>query len=87
MLLRRQRPELFAELEGLKSKPIFPNVSCDLIFHSNRTYEVRVDRSSIEIKQPSIEEVQHTIQELRGLNLASTEIELVKERLGVIIPG
>jgi hypothetical protein len=85
--LLNQNPELFAELEGLRSKPIFPNVSCDLIFRSNRTYEVRVDRSSIEIKQPSIEEVQHTIQELRGLNLASMEIELVKERLGAIIPG
>ena len=85
--LLNQNSELFVKLEGLRSKPIFPKVSCDLIFRSDRTYEVRVDRSSVKIKQPDIEEVQHTIQELRALNLASTEIELVKERLGAIIPG
>jgi hypothetical protein len=85
--LLNQNPELFVELEGLRSKPIFPKVPCDLIFRSDRTYEVKVDRSSIKIKQPDIEEVQHTIQELRALNLASTDIELVKERLGAIIPG
>lgn len=85
--LLSQNPELFVKLENIRSKPIFPNVSCDLIFLSDRTYEVRVDRSSIEVKCPDIEEVQHSIQELRELNLASTEIELVKERLGAIIPG
>lgn len=85
--LLSQNPELFVALEGLRSKPIFPKVSYDLIFRSDRTYEVRFDRSSREVKQPDIEEVQRAIQELRALNLASTEIELVKERLGVIIPG
>ena len=85
--LMSQNPQLFVELEDLRSKPIFPKVQCDLIFRNDRTYELRVDRSSIEVKQPGIEEVQQAIQELRGMNLASTEIELVKEHLGAIVPG
>jgi hypothetical protein len=85
--LLNQNPELLIELEGLRSKPIFPKASCDLIFHSNRTYEVKVDKPTIEVKQPDIDEVQHTIRELRALNLASTEIEQVKEHLKPIIPG
>lgn len=85
--LLSQNPEFLVELEGLKSNPIFPKVSCDLIFRSDRTYETRVERSSIEFKQPDIKEVQRTIEELRALDLVSTEIELLKERLGTIIPG
>ena len=85
--LLNQNPELLIELEGLRSKPIFPKVSCDLIFRSDRTYEVKFDRATIEIKQPNIDEVQHTIKKLRALDLASTEIGLVKEHLGAIIPG
>ena len=85
--LLSQNPEFFVQLEALRRNPIFPKVSCDLIFRSDRTFELRVDRSSIEIKQSDIIEVQRTIQELRALDLASTELELLKERLGTIIPG
>ena len=80
-------PELLTELEGLRSTPIFPNVTCDLIFRSDRTYEIRVDRHNIEVKHPDIDEVQHAIQGLKELNLASMEIEVLKEHLRAIIPG
>lgn len=85
--LLNQNPELFVQLQALKRSSIFPKVSFDLIFRSDQTYEVRVDRSSIEIKQPDIQEVQRTIRELRALDLASTDIEFLKERLRTIIPG
>lgn len=82
-----RNPELFLQLEALRNKPVFPKVSCDLIFYSDGTYEVRVDRSSIKVKQPEIDEVEHTVQELRGLDLASADIELVKKHLRAIMPG
>jgi hypothetical protein len=85
--LFNQNLELLVALEALRSNPIFPKVSCDLIFRNNHTYEVRVDRYPIEIKPPDILEVQRTIQELRALDLASIDIEVVEDRLGSIIPG
>ena len=85
--LLNQNPELLIELEGLRSKPIFPKVTCDLIFRSDRTYEIRVDRPKIKVRQPDIDEVQHAIQVLRALDLASLVIDVLKEHLGAIIPG
>jgi hypothetical protein len=80
-------PELLTEIEGLRNTPIFPKVTCDLIFRSDRTYEIKVDRHSIQVKQPDIAEVQHAIRELRALNFDSMEIEDLKEHLSAIIPG
>jgi hypothetical protein len=80
-------PELLIELEGLRSKRVFPKVTCDLVFFSNGKYETRVDRGTVPVKSPEIDEVQHAIQELKALNLAAMEIDALKKHLGTIVPG
>lgn len=80
-------PELLIELEGLNSRGDLPNGACELIFYSNGRYETRVDRSKKDVRRPEMNEVQHVIQELRTMDLAVMDIDVLKEHLGAVIPG
>jgi hypothetical protein len=79
-------PELLIELECLRRIPYFPTETCKVIFFSNGRFEMST-RNKSDIKQPNMNEVQQAIQDLKTLDLASTDIDVIKKRLGEIILG
>lgn len=77
-------PELLIELERLKSKTA---VVYDVIFHHNGRYETRVYRTKMDVRRPEMDEILNAIQALKTMNLATTDIDILKKHLGAIIPG